>query len=64
MEALTVLVKLGMPNGGYWQQPSFNQESVPQYMQRGMAACAGASSWDILDEIGALDTVMTLCRSL
>ena len=64
MDVLTVLVKLGMPNGGYWRQAEFNQEAVPQYVQRGMAECAGPSSWDILEAIGALDTVMTLCRSL
>ncbi len=59
------LVKLGEPlRIGQWKEGDFDPERVGEYVQRGLTNCVGASSWDFLKHIGALDTVQVLCREV
>ncbi len=60
------LVKLGEPRriGQWWKECDFDPERVGEYVQRGLTECVGASSWDFLKHIGALDTVQVLCREV
>lgn len=60
------LVDLGKPNGkgNWWKKGGFDADKVGEYVQRGLTKCVGASSWEFLEHIGALDTVQVLCREV
>ena len=60
------LVDLGKPNnsGNWWKKGGFDVDKVGDYVQRGLTKCVGASSWDFLGHIGALDTVPVRCMDV
>lgn len=60
------LVDLGKPNGSgnWWKKGGFDADKISDYVQRGLTKCVGASSWDFLDHIGALDTVPVRCMDV
>ena len=63
---LLQLVRIGCPALIYtWKKPpEFGIGDVAGYVQNGMAKCAGAGSWRILDEMGAIETVNVLCKEV
>ena len=60
------LIDLGAPDRSeYWRRKHvFNPDNVGEYARRGVAKCAGVSSWDYLTRIGALDTVKVRCMEV
>ena len=62
------LCLLGMPaqRGYRWgrAQPTLNADTIDQYIQRGIAACVGASSWLYLKVNDMTKTEMVLCTEV
>lgn len=66
LATLLQLVRIGCPSlHETWKKaPEFGIGDVAGYVQKGMAKCAGAGSWRILDAMGAIDTISVPCKEV